>query len=251
MADHQHRAAELLLEEVLQPEPPIKVEVVRRLIQQQNVRILQEQLRQRQPPLLPAAEARDLHPELCVGKAEPVKNLIDLVVDAVPTERLDLAFQPLLLLEQAIEFRALGRTHVVEDLFELAVGLVQIPEGALGLAAQRLVRVQFRILVQVARPAAALEPHGSAVGTDDPGEDLHQRALAAAVAPDHAHALAGLDRDRHAIENDALSERVTNIDGGQQRHGAKCRTDRPRNPARPPRMCPILTSAPAQPTPPG
>ena len=51
---------------------------------------------------------------------------------------------------------------------------------------------------------AALHSHGPARGSQHVGDQLEQRALAAAVAPDEADPFPGADLDGHIVQGDHL-----------------------------------------------
>ncbi len=141
MAHDDHGAGELLGEEGLEPLPSLDVEVVRRLVEQQQIRLLEQQPREAEPRLLPARERADLLRELRVGEAEAVQRRVDLVVDRVAAERLDARLDLRLPLEQAIEpvgILALRSRHRGEDRVDLLMRRVQVGEGAFrGRAASR------------------------------------------------------------------------------------------------------------------
>jgi len=61
-----------------------------------------------------------------------VQHLGDLVLDDVPARGLNLFLKPHLLLEEHVQFKALRVGHLLKDLVQVLVELVQLLEGALG-----------------------------------------------------------------------------------------------------------------------
>ena len=68
---------------LLEPVPRFEIEMVRRLVEQQQRRPAEQQLRQRKPHLPPARQRIGRLLERLVGEAEPAKHRRDLQIDAV------------------------------------------------------------------------------------------------------------------------------------------------------------------------
>ena len=95
---HRDDGAFVLPEVLLQPLDRFGVEMVGRLIQQQNIRFLDQQAAQRDAALFPARE--DLHPRVGRGTAQGVHRDLELVLQLPAVDRLDLFLKAALLLEQ-------------------------------------------------------------------------------------------------------------------------------------------------------
>ncbi len=76
MADQQHRAGPDA-EGAFQPLNRLYVEVIGRLVQDQQIRSIQEQTSEEHTRLLPPAEVRQRHVPLVGGKAKPIQHLSD------------------------------------------------------------------------------------------------------------------------------------------------------------------------------
>ena len=218
MAHHHDRAAELVREIVFEPEASFDVEVVGGFVEQQNVGAFKQQRAQSQTALLAAAELADGNRELRIGEAETVKDFRDLVFDCIPARGFDLRIQLLLLLEQAIEFLALGRGHFLVDFVQLGMQGMQRGEGSLGRVLERFVGIKRRILLEVSDAATTLNNDVALIWLDHAAEHLHERRLAAAVAADHANSVPRLNREGDPVENDVGPDSVGNVRGSDQRH---------------------------------
>ena len=88
---HQHDAAGIVLEVALQPGHRLRVQMVGRLVQQQDVGLGQQQLGQRHAPLLAAGELLDLG--VARRAAQRIQRLLHLRVEVPQPLRLDLVLQ--------------------------------------------------------------------------------------------------------------------------------------------------------------
>ena len=88
VGDGQHRAPEAP-DILLQPLRGVEVQVVRRLVQQQNVRVLQDEPPQVHPGLLPAGEAVEELLPLLLGNGEAVGDFIHGHVGIIAAEDLE------------------------------------------------------------------------------------------------------------------------------------------------------------------
>ena len=147
----QHRAF-VLLQVLFQPIDGFRVKVVRRLVQEQHVRLLQQQTAQGHPTSLSSAEFRNL---LVVRRtAQGVHGDAQLGVELPSIQRIDLVLNRRLAVHELLHF-----VGVVQDLFvherhvDLLVFLQDVHNllGALfDHLAHRFGLVQFRFLRQVA-----------------------------------------------------------------------------------------------------
>ena len=177
MRDQDQRAG-VAREPRLQPHQRVEVQVVGRLVEQHQVARAHQRARQREPETPAAGELAHGAFALGRGEAEAVQQFVGARRGAVPVDR--------------------GEACV--DLAEL------VAAGALH---GRLERAEFRVAVQHEVDGAALRAHhlllhggdapvrrdaaGAGVGRELAAQQREQRRLAAAVLPDHADALAGVD----------------------------------------------------------
>ena len=193
----------VFLEEALEPGDRLGVEVVGRLVEQQQVRRLQQQPAQRHAAPLAAGERRDVG----IGRrtAQRVHRQLELRVDLPGVDRVDLVLQAALLLEHLVHL--LGRQVLAELHVQLVVAIEQRlgrGDAFLDVALHSLVGFEPRLLLQ--------EADGDAVGrkrlADELGvlarHDLEQRALAGAVEAEHADLRAGQKREPDVLEDDAV-----------------------------------------------
>ena len=138
--DRDHGAG-VLLQVLLEPQHALGVEVVRRLVEEQQVGLLQQELRERDAALLTAREVRDG----CIAgrSAQRVHRLLELGVQIPRVCRVDLLLQRAHLGEQRVEV-GVGVGHQRGDLVEpidLRLdrdALLDVLEDGLGLIEHRL-----------------------------------------------------------------------------------------------------------------
>ena len=200
---HRHDRALVFLQEPLEPGHRLGVEVVGRLVEQQQIRRRQQQPAQRDAATLAAGQRRDVG----IGRraAQRVHRQLELRVDLPGVDRVDLVLQPALLLEHLVHL--LGRELLAELHVQLVVAIEQrLRRGHafLDVALHVLVGIEPRLLRQ--------EPHRDAVGrkrfADElgvlAGHDPQQRALAGAVEAEDANLRAGQKREPDVLEDDAV-----------------------------------------------
>ena len=196
---HRHHGALVFLEEPFEPRHRLGVEVVRGLVEQQQVRRLEQQPAERHAAALAARQRRDVG--LRRRAAQRVHRELELRVDFPGVERVDAVLQAALLFQHLVH--RLGR----QILAELHVELVVTIEDGLGrrhafldVALHRLGRVELRLLVQEADRDAV----GGKRLADErrvlAGHDLEQRALAGAVQAEHADLGAWQEREPDVLE---------------------------------------------------
>ena len=206
-------------EETLEPVQPVEVEVVRRLVEEEQVEPREQDRGQAGPSRLAAGEGRgllferDLEPEL--GTDRP-----GAVLEVAPTER-----------EEALEREAV-RTGIPRFGVPLD-GLLRIghPRAAGEVAEQRLSGSSVVLLRQVADRDRRWSPLDAAlVRKLDPGEEPQQRRLAGAVSADDAEPRARPERQVDAIENGGGAVRLDDA-GERDSHGRYLLRERGRAPA--------------------
>ena len=97
--------------EFLQPFDGLQVEVVGWLVQQQQVRLLQEKACERQAAPLPAAEGARRQRLVCLGQANAVEHLGDLVVVGIAVQALVLVLDVTVVLDQGGQLCTLATGH--------------------------------------------------------------------------------------------------------------------------------------------
>ena len=194
MGDDQDRA--LVRDQVLlQPGDGLGVEMVGRLVEQQHVRRLEQQLAQRHTALLAARER--VHAGMIVGAAQRLHRDIDLGVEIPEVLRVDLVLKGGHLLHQLVGI-------VLRDLHGDLVEAVELL--LLGLHAEHDVAahveggVELGLLRQVADARALGRPGLAGEVGVDAGHDAQQGGLARAVHADHADLHAGQEGQADVLE---------------------------------------------------
>ena len=152
MRDGDDRAL-VLVQEVLEPGDRLGVEMVGRLVEQQQVRRLQQQPAQRDATALAARELRDVR----VRRRQPqrVHRVLELRVEIPGAGGLDRVLHLGLLLEDLVHL--LGRQLLAElrvDLVEARQQRAHWRDALLDVAEHGLRRVERRLLRQISRPCS-------------------------------------------------------------------------------------------------
>ena len=190
--------ARVLLQEPLQPVDRLGVEVVRRLVEQQQVGMAQQQATERDPPLLAAGELRDVG---VVGRAaQGVHRDLDVAFQAPRVGGSDLVLERGLLgtdgLVIGVRVGPLGHDRVVlvDEVLDLADAVEDVALDVLG-------GVELGLLAEEADGEAWREAGLTDEPLVEPGHDPQQARLAGAVRPDDADLRARIERDRDVLEH--------------------------------------------------
>jgi len=176
----EHHRARILQEECLEPFDRVDVQVVRRLVEQQQIGLAGERARQ-QHTAPPSARQRvddrlGVQPELREHEVHVV------------------LLQPRLVL---VQMMGVPFGDDVED---------------------RSVRGQRNVLLEPRDSQRRLPPNRPGISRDLAADDLQQRRFARAVSPDDRHALARLDLQRDFIEEREMPEGNGNAIERDERH---------------------------------
>ena len=195
---HQHDAAGILLEIALEPGHRLCIQMVGRLVEQQDVGLGEQQLGQRHAPLLAARELA--HFGIAWRTAQGIERLLHLRIEIPEALRLDLVLQLGHLLG--------GLVRIVGGEFVVAVDQRLLLGHALhGIAEHVLVGIELRLLRQIADAHAVGRPRLADEVLKLARHDLEQRRLARAVQADHADLGAGKERQRDVLQ-DLLAPRI-------------------------------------------
>ena len=208
MADHHHRAG-VALEVIFQPLHGGEVEVVGRLVQDQDVRLFQQQLCDPQPrQLAPRQHPHVLLPGV-LGKAHAAEHLLDVHVHVVAVGGVDHRLQRPVLFQQGGVGGAGG--HLPLQHLHLLHGVQHRGKGGAHLPVDVQGDVQFGVLRQI--------PHRDPVGQAElarivgvfTGQDLEQGGLAGAVLAHDADAVLPLDAGRHIFQHHLLPKGLADL----------------------------------------
>ena len=194
---HDQDRAGIVAQMAFQPRHRLGVEMVGRFVQQQELRLVEQQLAQRDAAALAARKL--CHVGIVGRAAQRVHRLVDLAVEIPEPCGLDLVLQ-------------LG--HLVGGLFRIVHRqfVVAIEDGLLlgdalhDVLADRLGSIELRLLLEIADAGALGDPGLAVIFLVEAGHDPQQRRLAGAVDAEHADLGVGVERQMDVIEH--LSGRV-------------------------------------------
>ena len=170
-------------EEPLEPEHGLRVEVVRRLVEKQQIGRGEQQPAQRDPPALAARERR--HVAVAVGDAQRVHRVIEVGVELPGVAAVDLILDGGLLGEQRVEV-GVGLGELPRDRGEPVEQIAQLPHPVLDVLAHGLRVVELGLLFEQADGRSRRELGDPRRGLLLAGHDPEQRRLARSVRPQHA-----------------------------------------------------------------
>ena len=202
MGDHQHRAPEAP-DILLQPLRGVKVQVVGGLVQQQDIRVLQNETAQVDPGLLAAGETGELLLPHGLGDGQAVGHLVDGHVRVVSAEGLESLVQSAVPPQDGRV--ALSRRHSGGQFLHLRRQIVEPGEGGAQHILHRIALGVHGDLGDQPQTAALSHHHGALVPVQLPGQDLEQGGLARAVPAQKSHPLALVDLKGQSVQ-DILSD---------------------------------------------
>ena len=209
MGDRDDRAL-VGLEVLFEPEHALGVEVVGGLVEEEQVGLLQEELREGDPATLTTGELRD---GLVAGRgAQGVHRLLELRVEVPPVGRVDLLLEHAHLRKEGIEVRV-GIGHERRDLVE-TVELALDRDAVLDVLQHGLRLVELRLLHEDADAEARSELRLAVGRRVEPRHDLEDGGLSGAVRTDHADLRTGQERHRDVVEDQLLAHRFAGTDHG-------------------------------------
>ena len=224
----QHHRVRIVDEELLQPVARLEVEVVGRLVEQQQPGPAEQQLGQCDAHLPAAGERLGGAFEVGGGEAEPAQDRVHLRLDAVAVPILERVLD-LAVARQGGVVLARGHTGVSELRFEraqLRLQREQRLERPARLLVERPAGVGQPILRQVADRQAVRPRNLARVGLDLPGQHLEQRRLAGPVRAAEADALAVLNLPGDLVEQHPVAEGLVKV--GDVEHRNEVRLSVPR-----------------------
>mmetsp|Transcript_37180 Transcript_37180/g.93316 ORF Transcript_37180/g.93316 Transcript_37180/m.93316 type:complete len:206 (-) Transcript_37180:1320-1937(-) len=192
--------------------------MVGRLVQQQDVGVLEQQLPQSNPHLPPAREALDQLVHIVVGEAHHADHLCHLGVHLVRLEGLGLLLQLGQLLQKGVHRRDVARLAQLRDavlhLSDVVEYLQLLVEHRHELLLERpaVHQILYELLTQKRHPKVGgrldhLSTHCFQLASDD----LELSGLAAAVGADQADAVARADLPRGVLEDLLVPERDADL----------------------------------------
>ena len=193
-------------EVLLQPQDGLGVQVVGGLVEQQQVRLGQQQLGQGDAAALTAGKVGDRR----VGRraAQRLHGLLDLGVDLPGVGGVERLLEDAHLLHELVG--VVGR-HFLGDGLEALLFLEDFAETLLDVLADGLLLVQRRLLQQDAHGRAGLEEGLAVGGLVHASHDLENGGLAGTVGADDADFGARVKGHRDIVQNDLVADDPSHI----------------------------------------
>ena len=200
----RHDRPRVLLEEAFEPVDRFGVEVVGRLVEQQQVGVAEEESGECDAALLPAGQLRDVG---VVGRAaQGVHRDVDVALEVPGIGRGDLVLEgrllgtDLLVVGVGVGPGGHDRVVLVDEGLDLGDAVHDVALDVLG-------RVELGLLAQVADGEAGGQAGLAGEPVVEPGHDPEEGGLARPVRTDDADLGARVERDRDVLE-DRLVRRV-------------------------------------------
>jgi hypothetical protein len=182
----------------LEPRDRLRVEVVGRLVEQEQVGRGEKQPAERHAAALAAGERR--HVAVALGQAERVHRAVERLVEAPRIGAVDPLLDDGLLREERVEVGVrLGERR--RDRLEAVEQVAQLAHPVLDVAADVLRSVELRLLREEADGRLRVELGDPRGGLLQPGHDAQQRRLAGAVRAEHADLRPVQERERDVREH--------------------------------------------------
>ena len=218
VAGHQDRRVRAL-EEALQPEDRLDVEVVRGLVEQQDVGLGEQDLRDLDPHPPAAGQLPDVPIHAPLVEAEPRQDLARPGIELVAAELLELLLHGAEALEQALHGVELLRVaHVALQRRELRVQRAHAPAARDGLLQHRAAAHLGRVLTEVTDGQLARDRDLPLVGGLLAQDQPEEGRLPGPVGPDEADPLARIELER-GLQEQGLAAEVLG-DSVEGDHGA-------------------------------
>ena len=193
------QAAEIIPE----PRDVRLVEKICRLVEQQDVRLLQQEFGQDHLCALPAAHRADRARKAERRQPEPRRDLLDFRVDPVKIPLLEHRLQR----RGLFQARRIPRAPRIEP-EHFVLGRVKLREGRAQKIAHRHRRLRGGLLIEIADAHLRLPDDAARIRHELPRADADQRALARAVRADDADVLAPVQRKVGVLKQDVVAERM-------------------------------------------
>ncbi len=211
MADHD-QPTPVGGQEVAQPDDRVRVEVVGGLVQQHGVSPGEQDPRQLDASPLATAERGERLAEDPVLDAEAGRDLRGLGLGGVPAAGVQLGVGPLVAAHRVVPDLWVVAAHLGLGGAQAADDVVEPARGQDPFAGEHVGVTRARVLREVADGPGAL--HRSRSGQRLAGEDLGERGLAGAVAPDQPHLVPGGDAEADAFHQEPRTGSDFQLVGG-------------------------------------
>ena len=212
--DDDERSLELL-EVGLEPRDALRVEVVRGLVEEEDVGIGKQEPRERDAAALAAGERRDVR--VRGRQAQRLHRELDVVVELPEVPFVDFVLEAAHLRVELVELRVVR--HLAQEAADLVVAVelrLRLGDALAHALLDGLGRVELRLLRQIADTRGVGDdalPHELRVLA---GEDLEERRLAGAVHADDADVGAVEEREVDVLEHGLGAVLLGDVDEGDR-----------------------------------
>ena len=198
--------AGIVVEEMLEPQDGLGIQMIGRLVEQQQVGSLKQQLAQGHATTLTAGE--HVHGHVGIRQLEGIHGLTELGIDIPAVGGVDLVLQGGHLGHERIHV-ALGIAHLLADLVKAIDLGDQIAKRHAHVLDNGLILVEWRLLLKDAHGIARGELGVAVRDLLDARHDLEQGRLAHAVGTHDADLRAREEAQGHVVENNLVAMRLT------------------------------------------
>jgi hypothetical protein len=193
---------------LFEPVARFEIEVIRRLVQEQQIRLAEQQLRERDPHLPAAGKRLGLALEIRRLEPEALQHRRRLQLDAVAVVHAEGVLQIAVAMEHPVVLRRRDRVVAQPLLERVHLGLhrEQLAERGRRLLEYGPTGVRQAVLRQVADGQRGRRQDRARVGLVEASHHPQQRGFSGAVRPAEADALAIRNLPGDVIEEDAVAE---------------------------------------------
>jgi hypothetical protein len=196
----RHDRAGVLVQVVLEPGDRLGIQVIRRLVEQQQVGLPQQQAAEGHAATLAAGEM--LHVGIAGRAAQRVHGQLEPRLELPAPRSVDLVLQPGLLGEQLLHLVGLERFgEAVAHLVEPIEQAFRLRDSFLDVLEHGLRRIELGLLVQVAHTGLLRRKRLAVELRVHTGHDAQQAALAGAVGPEDADLGAVEEREPDVLQD--------------------------------------------------
>ncbi len=205
---HENHGVGIRAQVLLEPVARIEIQVVRRFVEEQEIRAAEQQLGQGDPHLPAAGERLGRTIAIVGAEAEPAQHGRDPQVHAVALVEPEAILKFAVAHEHRVvlALRHAGIAKTMFDVFHLALHVEQRLEGSADFFENGAAAVRQPVLRQIADGERRRFDDAAGVGIVEPGQHLEQCGLAGAVRTAEADAVAVTNLPGDVVQQDAVAE---------------------------------------------
>ena len=215
----QHERVRIVLQIFFQPVAGFEVEMVRRLVEQQQVGLLKKKLGEGEAHLPSAGEFVGQARPVFFGEAQAHQNSSDFGFDGVAVAGAEFVFHAVVAVGDGGVFRAgvVEFRHAVGERFQFRFHGAQVVEHRHAFGEDAAAGEREAVLRKISGRCAFGDDQAAVVERVHARENFHQRGLAGAVAADQADAVVGRDEPVRVFEEEFVAETFSGA--GKLNHG--------------------------------